>query len=76
MHASVTKQLIAPRCDIDAQKKSGATALYVAAQKGHVSVTDQLIDARCNMDLMSDTALHHDPKWTCWRHEGAHSSPM
>jgi len=50
-HASVTKQLIEARCNMDLKEKDGSSPLYVAASIGHASVTKQLIEARCNVDL-------------------------
>ena len=47
-HASVTKQLIEARCNIDHQDDDGNTPLHLATYGGHVSVTEQLIEARCN----------------------------
>ena len=48
-HASVMKQLIEGRCNINLHEDHGATPLYIAAQNGHASVTEQLIEARCNI---------------------------
>jgi len=50
-HASVTKQLIEARCNVDLQNKDGHTPVYVAAGKGHPVVTEKLIEARCNIHL-------------------------
>ncbi len=50
-HASVTKQLIEARCNMDLQERDGSTPLVVAAANGHASVAKLLIEARCNMDL-------------------------
>jgi cytohesin len=48
-HASVMKQLIEGRCNINLHEDHGATPLYIAAQNGHASVTEQLIEARYNI---------------------------
>jgi hypothetical protein len=53
-HASVTKQLIEARCNIDVQEEEGYTPLVAAAAFGHASVTKQLIEARCNIDVQGD----------------------
>ena len=50
-HAAVTKQLIAARCNVDLQDKSGRTPLHVVATHGNEAVAKQLIAARCNVDL-------------------------
>jgi hypothetical protein len=60
-HSSVTKQLLALRCNVDLQTDKGFTPLHVAAQNGHASITEQLIAARCNVDLQEEngcTPLH------------------
>jgi hypothetical protein len=38
MHAAVTKQLIAARCNVDIQDNSGRTALQVAQLQGHAGI--------------------------------------
>ena len=58
-HATVTKQLIAARCNVDLQMENGRTPLHAAA--GNLAVSKQLIAARCNVDLLEEggcTALH------------------
>ena len=50
-HASVTKQLIEARCNIDLKAKEGVTPLICAVHKGHKAITQQLITARCNVDI-------------------------
>ncbi len=61
MHASVAKQLIAARCNVELQAENGWTPLHIAAQEGHAAVTEELLAARCNVDLQADdgaTPLH------------------
>jgi ankyrin repeat protein len=44
--ASVTKQLIVARCNIDVQQTGGTTPLHIAAKNGYAAVTEQLIKAQ------------------------------
>ena len=60
-HASVAKQLIAARCNVDLQAENGWTPIHMAAQEGHAAVTEELLAARCNVDHQADdgaTPLH------------------
>jgi hypothetical protein len=50
----VTKQLIAARCNVDLQGKSGYTAIHWAARGGHAAVTKQLLAARSNVKLQAN----------------------
>jgi ankyrin repeat protein len=38
-HETVTKQLIAARCDVHLQTRGGSSPLHLAASKGHEAVT-------------------------------------
>jgi ankyrin repeat protein len=53
-HETVTKQLLAARCNVDLQEKNGHTPLHCAAQQGHAPVTKQLLAALCNVDLKAN----------------------
>jgi hypothetical protein len=43
---------------INYQDAKGASALHIAAEKGHASVTEQLIAARCNIGLQEKSGYH------------------
>jgi hypothetical protein len=68
-HASVTKQLIEARCNMNLQEKDGSTPLLVAAANGHASVTKQLIEARCNIVLADKNGA--SPLHEAVRHKAA-----
>ena len=56
-NASVMKQLIEARCNVDLQTKYG-TALDFAIENGHGAVTELLIAARCNVNLQVQNGPH------------------
>ena len=71
-HSSITEQLIVARWNIDLHREDGTTPLIIAAANDYESVTKRR-SAGAGWGI---SALQRGQKWTCWRHEGAHSSPM
>ena len=54
-HDTVTKQLLAARCNVDLQMKNGSsTPLHLAAEHGHESITNQLLGACCHVDAQTE----------------------
>ncbi len=50
-YTSISKELIAARCNVDLPQHDGATPLYMAAFLGNPEVTEKLIEARATIDL-------------------------
>ena len=50
-YTSITKELIATRCNVDLPEHDGVTPLYMTVFFGNPEVTEQLIEARATIDL-------------------------